>query len=455
MKQKTKITQSDRGFATLETAGVLLIVMVITLLGAQKYNDYLDEKNWQLEALRLTTWTAAARQYVGDRYDTLVKSKPTAGKPYCLGTQSLKEAGLLPSGFALENPEGQTLRVCLVTLRKDASRLEGMVVSEGGVPLTQKAMLLTSRDIRQGYGGYIDKAGVATGAQKAWTAALTGYGINNGAAGHMAVLLSADDLTAARSSSQEDADRLYRFKTPGRPELNAMKTDIDMSGNNLNNTGDVNAKTGNFSGNVHAQDGHLRGNLDAGGSVNAWEGNFGGTVSANGNITGQNGYFRGRLTTNEYLQLGGLAQAGQGCYPNGLIGRNSRGGILSCEDGRWRASGQGGSVTRSANNALRMVAPDNFQYINVTIASKFNPRDGGHTSNALFNVIVNGTVIAQINNTMTVQKGGSRGHYWGYQTTAVAQKMYRYTVRQSDTIQIELVSGYLHASSDIQVTMSS
>ncbi|XP_017462997.1 PREDICTED: shufflon protein A'-like [Rhagoletis zephyria] len=288
------------------------------MLGAQKYNDYLDEKNWQLEALRLTTWTAAVRQYVGDRYDTIVKNKPTAGKPHCVGTQSLKDAGLLSSGFALKNPEGQTLRACLVTLRKDASRLEGMIVSEGGVPLTLKAMLLTSRDIRQGYGGYIEKAGVATGAQKAWTAALTGYGINNGTAGHMTVLLSADDLTAARSSSQEDTDRLYRFKTPGRPELNAMKTDIDMSGNNLNNTGTVNATTGKFSGNI-----------------NAWEGNFGGAVSVNGNITGQNGYFRGRLTTNEYLQLWGLAQAGQGCYPNGLIARDTQGAVLSCQNGIW------------------------------------------------------------------------------------------------------------------------
>ncbi|EBW2886039.1 hypothetical protein ZD86_03780 [Salmonella enterica subsp. enterica] len=101
-----------------------------------------------------------------------------------------------------------------------------------------------------------------------------------------------------------------------------------------------------------------------------------------------------------------------------------------------------------------MTAPDNYEFINITIASKFNPRDGSHTSNALFNVIINGAVIAQINNTMTVKKGGSRGHYWGYQTTAVTQKMYRYAIHKSDVIQVMFVSGNLHDSSDIQVSLS-
>ncbi|EBS6151636.1 hypothetical protein DVG40_22515 [Salmonella enterica subsp. enterica serovar Inganda] len=126
-----------------------------------------------------------------------------------------------------------------------------------------------------------------------------------------------------------------------------------------------------------------------------------------------------------------------------------------CQSGLWRSNSSGGSVTRSATNSLTMIAPDKYEFINITIASKFNPRDGSHTANAIFNVIVNGTVIAKINNTMTVRKGGSRGHYWGYQTTAVTQKMYHHTVHQSELIQVVLVSGYLHDSSDIQVNISS
>ncbi|QXD00973.1 shufflon system plasmid conjugative transfer pilus tip adhesin PilV [Klebsiella sp. PL-2018] len=330
MKINSEMSRYDRGFASLEAAGVLLIIIIVTMYGATRYYDYLDEKNWQLEALRITTWTAAARQYVGSHYDEIVKRKPTSGSPHCLSTAGLKDAGLLPSGFSLKSPEGQTLKACVVTLKNDNTRLEGMVVSESGVALPLKAMLLTSRDIRQGYGGYIEKTGVATGAQKAWTTALGSYGIQNGQPGHMAVLLSADDLTAAQSSSREDADRLYRYKTDGRPELNAMNTHIDMRGNNLNNAGSVNAATGNFSGNVNAQD------VNATGSVNGQDGNFRGNVTANGDVSGQRGLFSGRLATSEYLQLGGIAWAGQSCYPDGLVGRDTKGGILSCQSGVWQ-----------------------------------------------------------------------------------------------------------------------
>lgn len=128
--------------------------------------------------------------------------------------------------------------------------------------------------------------------------------------------------------------------------------------------------------------------------------------------------------------------------------------LPQCQSGLWQSIHSGGSVTRSATNSLTMTAPENYEFINITIASKFNPRDGSHTSNALFNVIINGAVIAQINNTMTVKKGGSRGHYWGYQTTAVTQKMYRYAIHKSDAIQVMFVSGNLHDSSDIQVSLS-
>ncbi|MGG6725225.1 UNVERIFIED_CONTAM: shufflon system plasmid conjugative transfer pilus tip adhesin PilV, partial [Salmonella enterica subsp. enterica serovar Weltevreden] len=67
---------------------------------------------------------------------------------------------------------------------------------------------------------------------------------------------------------------------------------IDMGGNNLNNTGTINAVTGNFSGNVAATgnitaNGTVTGqNVTAGSNVTA-----GNTITANNDIRSNNGWF--------------------------------------------------------------------------------------------------------------------------------------------------------------------
>ncbi|MCU3543139.1 shufflon system plasmid conjugative transfer pilus tip adhesin PilV, partial [Enterobacter hormaechei subsp. steigerwaltii] len=47
----------------------------------------------------------------------------------------------------------------------------------------------------------------------------------------------------------------------------------------------------------------------------------------------------GRMTANEFVQVNGVATAGASCSPNGLIGRDASGGILSCQSGIWRSPG--------------------------------------------------------------------------------------------------------------------
>ncbi len=46
----------------------------------------------------------------------------------------------------------------------------------------------------------------------------------------------------------------------------------------------------------------------------------------------------GRLYAGEALQLEKVYTAGSGCSPNGLIGRDASGGILSCQSGIWKSS---------------------------------------------------------------------------------------------------------------------
>lgn len=52
---------------------------------------------------------------------------------------------------------------------------------------------------------------------------------------------------------------------------------------------------------------------------------------------------KGRIKAGEFVELTGVATSGATCSPNGLVGRNSSGGIMSCDSGIWRAPSSGGS----------------------------------------------------------------------------------------------------------------
>ncbi|WP_435370909.1 shufflon system plasmid conjugative transfer pilus tip adhesin PilV [Escherichia coli] len=330
--------------------------------------DYIQTKGWQTEARLVSNWTSAARSYIGKNYTTLQGSSTTT-TPAVITTTMLKNTGFLSSGFTETNSEGQRLQAYVVRNAQNPELLQAMVVSSGGTPYPVKALIQMAKDITTGLGGYIQDGKTATGALRSWSVALSNYGAKSGN-GHIAVLLSTDELSGAA----EDTDRLYRFQVNGRPDLNKMHTAIDMGSNNLNNVGAVNAQTGNFSGNVNGVNGTFSG------QVKGNSGNFDVNVTAGGDIRSNNGwlitrnskgcsmkltvadlYVRwimgskckqqghlyrrsgerrtvradGRLYTGEYLQLERTAVAGASCSPNGLVGRDNTGAILSCQSGTY------------------------------------------------------------------------------------------------------------------------
>ncbi|HFV5043455.1 TPA: shufflon system plasmid conjugative transfer pilus tip adhesin PilV, partial [Escherichia coli] len=58
-----------------------------------------------------------------------------------------------------------------------------------------------------------------------------------------------------------------------------------------------------------------------------------------GKVSGGTVRSEGRLSTGEYLQLDKTATAGTSCSPDGLVGRDSTGAILSCQSGSWKSIG--------------------------------------------------------------------------------------------------------------------
>lgn len=69
-----------------------------------------------------------------------------------------------------------------------------------------------------------------------------------------------------------------------------------------------------------------------------------------GKVSGGTVRSEGRLSTGEYLQLEKTATAGTSCSPDGLVGRDSKGAILSCQSGVWQNSDKKERFTVSGGN---------------------------------------------------------------------------------------------------------
>ncbi|EGG9792641.1 shufflon system plasmid conjugative transfer pilus tip adhesin PilV, partial [Escherichia coli] len=130
---------------------------------------------------------------------------------------------------------------------------------------------------------------------------------------------------------------------------------INMGGNNINNTGNINGQSATLKGDITSEDGWLitrnnKGwmNITHGGGFTMTDSQWiravnGKGITTTGEIKGgkvSGGTVRsdGRLSTGEYLQLDKTATAGTKCSPDGLVGRTSTGAILSCQSGVWRST---------------------------------------------------------------------------------------------------------------------
>lgn len=328
----------------------------------------------------------AVDKYVRDNYAALAASAPVNGASIGVSVQQLRDAGYLAPAIGNTNAYGQTyvVRIRHVVQGTGANQrqvLEPMIFTTGGQAIPEPELRRVASLVRSG--GFVSEAAptVAKGVQGGWGGvAVSSFGVNPGA-GHLAVALFYDQAGTM-------TEYLYRNAVTGRPEVNRMNTAIDMNAQNLANAGTVTAQQATVSGNATVQgalvlsaaDGSRYGgwtmtdntwvrslgdkNVYTGGAMQAGSvyGNqvsgqtISGTTVSGGTVTGttvsgttvtgttvagSNVTAYGRLYANEYMQVAGIATAGAGCGPNGLVGRSAEGGILSCENGVWRAPGGG------------------------------------------------------------------------------------------------------------------
>lgn len=341
---KKKKPEIHRGFVTLEVLGVLVIVAMAALFGAEKYSEYLDKQEWMVAARHASQFNEAAKQYIADHRDELL-NQPL---PKRIIPAMLIKTGYLQRGFAEKNGFGQQYVTGVVkNSQKNPPALQALTCSVQGEEISEKGMRRIAAQIN-GMGGFVDEKNIANGAYGGWTSQPRDFSLDC-RHGHITIALSSEIL----GSVLQESDRLYRFHVKHRPELNRMHIAIDMGGHNLNNANTVNAKNGHYSeeinagGNIKTPGGwlitqHGKGWLNEahGGGFYMDDNDWIRSVNNKGIYTGgqlKGGTVRadGRLSTGEFLQLDKVVIEGTACPKNGLVSRDDKGALLSCQSGMW------------------------------------------------------------------------------------------------------------------------
>ncbi|MCI4186782.1 shufflon system plasmid conjugative transfer pilus tip adhesin PilV [Dickeya dianthicola] len=371
----TNLKRADRGWTVMSTGIGLLILLAVAVWSMGYYNDYIQQRGWQVTASQLTRFRSSVKAYVGRYYDTLLSAAGTSAS-VIITPQMLKNTGLIEPGFSNTTADGQQISAAVTRNATNTDQLQALVITQGGESLPYAALRQISVDI-DSLGAYVWKSTNVTGAMESWSVPLASFGVST-SSGHVGALIPSDELGVAR----EESDRLYRFSVTGKPDLNRMHTSIDMGSNNLNNTNTVNAQTGNFSGNVTAAGTVQGGNVNAISNVTANNSiTAGNAITAGGDIRSNNGWLitrdskgwlnethgggftmtdndwvraindkniytggqvRGgsvraddRLSAGGILQLDQINNEGWGCDAGG-VSHDSTGALLSCQSGVWK-----------------------------------------------------------------------------------------------------------------------
>lgn len=307
----------------------------------------------------------------------------------------------LPVGFTTTNPYNQTWTVYVN--QSSSGVLDGRVVSYNGQTLDPRDAVAIAL-IAGAQGGYVPRNGLinglnsnmAVGASGTWSQSISGY--PNPGEGHLIGLVaSADD-------ANNNPNYLYRDAITGHPELNTMRTALNMGGNNVNSAADVHAY-----GTISSGDDTNNNNVNAYMSKD-------GRINATKDIRGQ--VFRpnfiavsGSLCNGVSIPTGTMddltSNNGQNSFTtkNGDIATSSTGEVLYCVNGIW--TGNSVKMTEYVSVSADTAGPTDstkysaspHQFCSLT----FSAHDG-HDSNCL--------VLHQAGNFWSVTASTS-AYLWG------------------------------------------
>ncbi|EEG9342140.1 shufflon system plasmid conjugative transfer pilus tip adhesin PilV [Escherichia coli] len=358
----------DKGFILLEVLAGLIVIGIATPMIYSEIEDWLNEQLYQSAALHADEYNNAIKNYVADKTSSLSSKTITVNE--------LIQQGYLNNGFS-RSPFGQSY---ITGIRKNnlSGRLEALTCTTGGQDIKEDGLRRIAGQIN-GLGGFMLQNNSVTGSFGGWTDLGSNYQITCNK-GHIAMRMAGKDL--------EESDRLYRYSVPGRPDLNRMHTGIDMNNNSITNINEASGKNARFSGDVTSN----RWLHPNGGGFTMTDSqwicavnNKGITTEGElkgGKVSGGTVRSEGRLSTGEYLQLDKTATADTFCSPDGLVGRDSKGAILSCQSGAWRTIGApDGSYSNLGSHRGTFNGRNNGRGTLFVYASGGNSAGGGDCAN--------------------------------------------------------------------------
>lgn len=117
--------------------------------------------------------------------------------------------------------------------------------------------------------------------------------------------------------------------------------------------------------------------------------------------------------------------------------------------------GIGNCQTLSGMTNLTFKSTTTAKSISLFATSNWNKPTGTWSSTNTVTVSVNNVVIGSLSMTASIEKGGSKGHYWGYQPSVSGAKTFACNVKQGDTITVVSSGGSLFRHCALQITLNS
>lgn len=264
---------TDAGIAL----GILFLVLSVLVIPASVWT--VNEYRNSVAAGQARTVQMAVNKYVYDNA-VFLSEKATPVTPFTLDVPLLVNAGYLPPGYSAMNNFSAIYQTKI--MQPEKGKFHVMTFLTGGAELS----LSQARNIAikiGATGGYID-GNTAKGALGAWSENLSAFGDFNPGSGH--IVIAGFYLNGAVSN-----DYLYRKAIPGKPELNTMRTALNMGDNDIVDAGKINAA---------------------------------------GNITGS------ETVQGRYIYPAQTVTIGGSCSPSGLIGKDDTGVPVPCVNGKWK-----------------------------------------------------------------------------------------------------------------------
>ena len=234
---------NEKGFAVVDVMiAIVLISMFLPMIAmyAKTTNESITQK---AVASQMRDVLTGVESYIKANYTTLAAAA-TNTHAEVVPFADLISGNFLPPNYNSVNPWGQAYGIYV--LQPSANDLQVFILTSGGRSHSLDNIEFGNRLVPQAAamigakGGYVPTGILAgesdtelRGAYAGWTYAFSTADIPNPGPGHIAAQLYYSQGTA-------QGDYLYRVQVPGKPELNAMATELDMTGHTINmGDGDV------------------------------------------------------------------------------------------------------------------------------------------------------------------------------------------------------------------------